>query len=54
MAPYSRELIDMDLLSPKDVRFIDAFHAKCLEKLSPLLQDDQRALDYVKRACAPL
>ena len=54
VAPYSRALIDMDLLSPKDVRFIDGFHAKCLEKLSPLLQDDQRALDYVKRACAPL
>ena len=54
VAPYSRALIDKDLLSPRDVRFLDAFHAKCLEKLTPLLQDDQRALDYVRRACAPL
>jgi len=37
VAPYSRELIDKDLLSPKDIRFLDGFHAKCLEKLTPLL-----------------
>ena len=37
VAPYSRELIDKDLLSPRDIRFLDAFHAKCLEKLSPLM-----------------
>ena len=30
VAPYSRELIDKDFLSPRDIRFIDAFHAKCL------------------------
>ena len=33
--PYSRELIEKDLLSPRDVRFIDEYHQKCLEKLSP-------------------
>ena len=54
VAPYSRNLIEMDLLSPRDIRFIDAFHAKCLEKLTPLLEGDQRALDYVRRQCAPL
>ena len=26
VAPYSRKLIDLDLLSPADVRFLDAFH----------------------------
>lgn len=37
VAPYATQLIDRDLLSPRDVRFLDNFHAKCLEKLSPLL-----------------
>lgn len=37
VAPYARMLIDKDLLSPKDVRFIDEFHAKCLELLTPFL-----------------
>lgn len=54
VAPYARQLIDKDLLSPRDIRFLDQFHAKCLEKLTPLLQDDQRAMDYLRRACAPL
>ena len=26
VAPYERTLIDKDFLSPKDIRFIDAFH----------------------------
>ena len=54
VAPYARMLIDKDLLSPRDVRFIDAYHARCLEALTPMLEDDARALDYVRRACAPL
>ena len=54
VAPYCRDLIDKDLLSPRDIRFIDAYHAKCLEKLTPLLESDERALAYVRRLCAPL
>jgi len=34
--------------------YINKFHEKCLEKLTPLLKDDERALNYVKRQCAPL
>lgn len=40
VAPYARQLIEKDMLSPRDIRFIDEFHAKCLEQLSPLLQED--------------
>lgn len=53
-APYSRNLIDTKFLSPDEVNYIDKFHERCLEQLSPLLQDDADALDYVKRQCAPL
>jgi len=49
VAPYCRDLIDKDLLSPRDIRFIDAFHVKCRELLTPLLADDPRAIDYLNR-----
>lgn len=54
VAPYCRDLIDMNLLSPDTVKFIDDFHQVCLKKLSPFMEDDARALDYLKRLCAPL
>lgn len=53
-APYCRELIDTNLLPQETIDYINQFHAKCLEVLSPLLKDDDRALNYVKRQCAPL
>jgi len=36
-APYCRDLITKDLLSPRDIRHIDEFHQKCLALLSPFL-----------------
>ena len=30
VGPYSRNLIDLDLLSPRDICYIDSFHQKCL------------------------
>ena len=52
--PYERNLIDMDLISNDFKKYIDNFHKQCLDKLSPLLKDDQKALDYLKRKTAPL
>ena len=50
VAPYCRELIDTSILSPEWKEYINTFHAKCLEKLTPLLEGvDERALAYVKR-----
>jgi Xaa-Pro aminopeptidase len=49
VAPYCRELIDTSILQPDVINYINKFHEKCLEKLTPLLQDDERALNYVKR-----
>lgn len=54
VAPYCRELIDTKFMSQDMIEYIDTFHQKCLEKLSPLLQDDARALAYVQHQCKPL
>jgi len=52
--PYERNLIDMDLISNDFKKYIDDFHKKCWEKLNPLLKNDPKALDYLKRKTAPL
>jgi Xaa-Pro aminopeptidase len=54
MGPYCRELIDKSIMQQDMIDYINKFHEKCLEKLTPLLQNDARALEYVKRQCAPL
>lgn len=49
VAPYCRELIDTSIIPQETLDFINEFHAKCLTKLTPLLQEDPRALAYVTR-----
>lgn len=38
--PYSKNLIDVSLLTDNDIKFINKYHAKCLNLLSPYLNDD--------------
>lgn len=52
--PYERNLIDMRLISPEIKEFIDSYHKKVFETLSPLLGEDKIALDYLKRKTEPL
>ena len=52
--PYERNLIDMNLISNDFKKYIDDFHKKCYEILSPLLKNDSKALDYLKRKTEPL
>ena len=48
-APYCRELIDTNVLPHETIDYINKFHQRCEEVLTPLLKDDERALNYVKR-----
>jgi Xaa-Pro aminopeptidase len=52
--PYERSLIDLDLVSDDFKKYIDDFHKKVFEKLSPYLKDDEKTLDYLKKKVAPL
>jgi Xaa-Pro aminopeptidase len=54
LIPYERNLIDMSLINNDFKKYIDDFHKLCYEKLSPLLKDDEKALDYLKRKTQPL
>ena len=52
--PYSRELIIPEMLSPAQRAKVDAYHKQVLEEVSPLLEDNKRALDYLRMRCQPL
>ncbi|KAK7059763.1 putative Xaa-Pro aminopeptidase P [Favolaschia claudopus] len=54
MCPIQTKLIDMSLFSSEEVRWMNEYHAEVFEKVSPLLKDDQRALEWLKRECAAI
>ena len=51
-APLDRRLIAVDLLTPDERAYVDAYHAETLAKVGPLL--DGEARDWLETACAPL
>ena len=52
--PIQRSLIDKELLSPAEVAWVDAYHARCLEVLLPALAGHERACAWLKRHTRPL
>ena len=51
-APIDRNLIDTHMLTRKELNWLDAYHARVLAELGPLVQDE--ALPWLKAVCAPL
>ncbi|KAF7720703.1 hypothetical protein EC973_006318 [Apophysomyces ossiformis] len=54
IAPLCRNLIDTSLLSQQETKWVNDYHAECLEKLSPLLSSDPEALTWLKKETLPL
>ena len=54
LLPYERNLIDMNLISNEFKKYIDDFHKKVFDTLSPYLKGDEKSLDYLKRKTQPL
>ena len=52
LAPYDRRLVDLRLLDPAEIAWIDAYHARVRETLGPGL--DPEALAWLDRATTPL
>ena len=52
LAPIDRHLIDMALLSAQEWKWLDEYHARVREVLTPLL--DAKDAAWLKRATAPL
>ena len=49
-----KNLIETSLLSAKEREWLDAYHAEIVEKVSPLVKADRRALRWLQRECSPL
>lgn len=54
MVPYDTKLIDLSLLSDKDVEYVNAYHKECKEKLTPLLVNDKPTFDWLQKATQPI
>ncbi|KNE58607.1 hypothetical protein AMAG_04170 [Allomyces macrogynus ATCC 38327] len=54
MVPMDKNLIDLSLLSVDEKQWLDAYHAECWEKVSPLLEEESIAWNYLKKATTPL
>jgi Xaa-Pro aminopeptidase len=51
-APLERELIDTELLTDEERRWVDDYHARTFEKIADLLPEDVRG--WLEGRCAPL
>ncbi|KAG8964115.1 hypothetical protein FRC03_002189 [Tulasnella sp. 419] len=56
MCPIHRKMVDKDLLSPAEVKWLDDYHKEVLEKVKPGLEEvgDKRAVTWLERECQPL
>ncbi|KAL9709797.1 hypothetical protein Ac2012v2_006851 [Leucoagaricus gongylophorus] len=54
MSPIHKKLIDLRLLNVEEKKWVDDYHAEVWEKVSPLLQHDQRALNWLRRETTAL
>lgn len=54
LVPIDRLLIEPALLTPEDVAWIDAYHRRVLETLSPLLEGEAEVRHWLAEACRPL
>ncbi|RLQ88171.1 aminopeptidase P family protein [Notoacmeibacter ruber] len=52
LCPFDRAVLDKNLMSPDEVAWLDAYHARVMEEIAPLVTPEVRA--WLERACAPL
>lgn len=54
MVPMCRKLIDVDLLSPKERRWVDEYHQKVLKETKDFFEAEDRTMKWLQRETAPL
>jgi Xaa-Pro aminopeptidase len=52
LCPIDRRLIGVKLLTAEELAWLDAYHARVLKALAPLVSNPTKA--WLKAACAPL
>nr|DAD21743.1 TPA_asm: hypothetical protein HUJ06_023206 [Nelumbo nucifera] len=51
-APYQKKLMDLKLLTPEEIEWVNAYHARCREVLEPFLDETEMA--WLKKATEPI
>ncbi|KAK6924319.1 Creatinase, N-terminal [Dillenia turbinata] len=51
-APYQRKLMDLSLLTPEEIQWVNSYHSKCEEILAPYLDEVEMA--WLKKATEPI
>jgi Xaa-Pro aminopeptidase len=54
LCPYDRNLIDIKLLTKDDIDFINKYHERCWQTLSPLLEGDNLGKEWLRAYTLPL
>ncbi|MBW0467455.1 hypothetical protein O181_007170 [Austropuccinia psidii MF-1] len=54
VCPIQTKLIDKSLMNEDQVKWVNEYHKDVLAKLTPLLQDDSRALKWLIKECQPI
>ncbi|KAJ7636867.1 putative Xaa-Pro aminopeptidase P [Roridomyces roridus] len=54
MCPIQTKLIERTIFSAEETKWLNEYHAEILSKVSPLLQNDSRALEWLKRECTAI
>ncbi|HZX83623.1 MAG TPA: M24B family metallopeptidase, partial [Reyranella sp.] len=52
LAPFDRRVLDLSLMTGDEIDWLDAYHARVLGEIGPLVEDS--VLDWLKAATAPL
>lgn len=47
--PIQEKMVEYKLLSPEEKRWLKEHNARCVEKLTPLLEGDRRAIKWLRR-----
>jgi Xaa-Pro aminopeptidase len=51
MIPIQKNLINVSLLTTKELDWVDAYHSEVFENVSPLLDDYSLAMKWLKNSC---
>lgn len=51
-APYQKKLMNLSLLTPLEIEWVDTYHSKCRETLAPYLNPQE--LQWLQNATEPL
>lgn len=54
LVPIGLNLIDKELLSPEEKKWVNDYHAECLAKIGPLVASDPDAVAWLKRETTPI